>query len=115
MNSPRYDIDAYLAGIFDGEGHISISCDLRRKWSIYVEIGATNTCIAPLNLLKKAYGGNVRPRTVPKGHKPCWCWKASGKDAHWALSRMQPWLLIKRHKAKVALSILKYRSLHMAG
>jgi len=111
------DLDAYMAGFFDGEGHITIKNDSRRKWGYYVEIGATNTVLAPLELLKKSYGGNVLPKsfTGRLGKKQCYIWKASGKDAHWALSRMLPWLRVKNKKARSGIIILHNRPLKIAG
>lgn len=116
-NRARTDLDAYLAGFFDGEGHISIRKDPRRAWSCYVDIGATQVNREPLRLLVRAYGGKVNKKTKGKGKsKQCYVWKCSkGGEALWALHRMLPWLRVKRVKARAALIVLANRPLQCAG
>ena len=111
----RQDIDAYLAGFFDGEGHVSIRSDPRRAWSYYVEVGATQIDQTPLKMLVKAYGGTILKKSVGTNQRQCYAWKCGGKDAFWALWRMLPWLTVKRVKARAAVIVLQHRPLACAG
>lgn len=113
----RQDLDAYLAGFFDGEGHISLRRDPRRPWSVYVEVGATQVNRAPLEMLVRAYGGYIMPKSIGKNNvQPCYAWKCGeAKDAFWALWRMLPWLIVKRAKARAAVIVLRNRPLECVG
>jgi len=112
----RQDLDAYFAGFFDGEGHITISRDPRRPWSCYVEIGATQRNEEPLHMLQRCYGGKVHKKSRGKNNpNACSVWRCSGKDGMYALYRMLPWLVVKQHKARVALIVLQHRPLKEAG
>lgn len=114
-NKTRQDIDAYLAGFFDGEGHISISRG-NGTWLTYVEIGATQVDRTPLDMLVKAYGGYViKKKITVKNRQQCYAWKCSGKDAMFALYRMILWLKVKSKKARAALIILQNRPLSVSG
>lgn len=117
-NPTRTDVDAYLAGFFDGEGHISIRKDPRREWSCYVEIGASQVVREPLDLLTKIYGGYVTSKTPPTKStvRQCYAWKCSvSKDVMWALWRMLPWLIVKRAKARSAIIVLQNRPHKLNG
>lgn len=103
---------SYLAGFFDGEGHITAASTPTKKYP-YISVGATNTIREPIDLLQRLFGGTVacRDRKIPKKRggtcKPTFHWAARGVDAHWALSRMLPWLLVKRRRAQLAIIILQ--------
>lgn len=114
----RTDLDAYLAGFFDGEGHISIGRDPRREYSCYVDIGAAQISREPLELFVKVYGGIIYGKSFTgRGRsKPCLAWKCSkAKDVMWALYRMLPWLIVKREKARVAMIVLQNRPHFLSG
>ena len=105
------EIDAYLAGYFDGEGSVSIlSWNKQKPWLVQIRITATNTHRQSLKTFQMAYGGKIR-RARKKGphNKACYYWIAVAKDAHWALCHMLPWLQIKRRKASAACSLLANR------
>lgn len=115
----RQDLDAYLAGFFDGEGHVTISKHPER-WTCHVEIGATQICREPLELLVRAYGGSIHKKATPKviGKKPyrqCYAWRCRGREAMFAIYRMLPWLIVKLPKARAALIVLQNRPLNMVG
>jgi hypothetical protein len=111
----RQDLDAYLAGFFDGEGHVYIAKNTKREWSYYVAIGAAQVNREPLELLVSAYGGKVYEKKRGPRQQACGEWRCSGKDALYALYRMLPWLTVKRSKARVAIILLQNRPLTCAG
>ena len=67
---------AYLAGLFDGEGYISIgiSDGYHRPF-----VGMSNTHLATLTRLQQQWGGGVRrlPKR-PTESKPCYQWMIGG-------------------------------------
>lgn len=100
------DVDAYLAGVFDGEGWIAFTMRTRKgDWVPRIRVGVVNTVSAPIDLFEKFYGGNLWRQKLPSG-KTAYRWSCDGMVAHWALSRMLPWLLVKRAKAAAALGAL---------
>lgn len=117
QGAARQDLDAYLAGFFDGEGHISIRNDPRRPYNYYVEVGATQVDQTPLKMLVRAYGGSILAKRPGKTNvKQCYTWKCgNSKDAFWALWRMLPWLTVKRVKARAAVIVLQHRPLNCVG
>ena len=101
------DLDAYCGGFFDGEGCVSIH--RRKSGGIQIVISAYQTLEAPLQLFKRRFGGKIIANKKRPRRKQSWTWYAYGKDAFYSLSRMLPWLIVKRKKAKLALAILKYQ------
>ncbi len=100
---------SYFAGLFDGEGHISITKTKPHgpwKSPIYtLQVGVTNTHLPILEALEMKFGGSVH-KMSPKGrlgNKLCYGWKvASLKAANFLLS-VFPYLCIKRLQAQIAL------------
>lgn len=100
---------AYLAGFFDGEGYISFSAVPKRKrhlWFPSIYIGVSNTDPKPLHLYLQAFGGNIYGHKHPSEQKEVYRWEASGKVAELALRAMEPYLLLKRDRAKIALTYM---------
>ena len=101
------DEDAYLAGFFDGEGAIVFT----RPPGGRISVTVSNTCYAPLLRLKKAYGGSIYGpyRTKHPRWRPAWKWQLrTTREMHYALSKMYPWLTVKRYKAGWAIHALTF-------
>jgi hypothetical protein len=114
--SVRQDLDAYLAGFFDGEGSIHIKRHRKHKFSYYVDVAAHQVNKEPLRLFVSAYGGKIyKHSNGPLSRNQCWSWRSSGKDAAWALARMLPWLIVKAEKARIALIVLHNRPHLISG
>lgn len=101
---------SYLAGFFDGEGHIICYKIENNLHQPTVKIGATNTVITPLELFKESFGGRIvkreRHKDNPK-HKDCYEWVCSVcEHVDVALTKMLPYLLIKQEKAEKALLVV---------
>jgi hypothetical protein len=104
---------AYYAGVFDGEGHITICASRRTNGTAqyWLQIGVGNTYLPLLESLKtdfgvghlsKLYGPkNVRPRV------PAMCWRCTSNQAMYVLEAMLPFLRIKQEPAKVAIEFQK--------
>lgn len=106
-----YEIDlspteaAYLAGIIDGEG--SISMDFRRN-TYRLSIG--NTDKALLNWIYDRLGGAIRLKEKKEGRKPMYYWVCNQMYIVFSiLSAVEPYLIVKKGKAKEAFDSLWQR------
>jgi len=66
----------YTAGLFDGEGHVSIRRDLKG-----MQIGITNTNLDILEKLRIQYGGRIEElKRYKPTHSRTWHWIISKKE-----------------------------------
>jgi hypothetical protein len=96
---------AWLAGIIDGEGSISIS-DHRKKgrwFRLDLDVGMTHR--ETIYRIQTLTGrGNIDLREPKKEeHSQCWIWRVSGPDAQAILKEIKPYLVTKRDHAETAL------------
>lgn len=85
----------YMAGIIDGEGHITPKC----------RIQVANTNYEVLIWLKDKLGGSISKRnTCEKNHKPIWCWSLSYVPSRGLILSILPYLIIKKERALILLS-----------
>jgi hypothetical protein len=104
---------AYLAGIFDGEGSISIHQHRRRGGDLhYVRfISVTNTFLPVLNCFAKAYGGTIREKSQPG--KKCYEWNLRDKKSvENFLLCVLPYLIVKRQRALLMLKLVRLDGHH---
>lgn len=93
---------AYIAGIFDGEGCVSLW--LRRKRTVAVSVMITNTDANLINWLHEKLGGNVWTRTRTGKYKTVYRWDVrGGRSAIEFLSRIRPYLIVKAKQADIAM------------
>lgn len=96
---------AWLAGFFDGEGHISVRVKLSQR-ADGVKIQVTNTNHALLERVAEFTGVGyitTRPRQSEKW-RTTYDWHTTGGNAKTILSILLPWLIEKRDRAVEALS-----------
>jgi len=110
----------YAAGLFDGEGGITIVKQAGNTYRLDVRITSTNKAV--LRWYKARFGGWVCKQTPNKHVKwclPCWYWAASSKMATAFLAKVYPYLRVKRKQAKLALEFqkqcIKPRGAHYLG
>lgn len=111
---PLPEIDkAYLAGLFDGEGSISVQkgkIDPKRKtprYKLYVNLGMTD-CWNP-RYLQFIFGGMLRKRPPGERTRAFYAWVAWGYQAEEALTQLYPYLTVKKEQAKLALILRSIR------
>jgi hypothetical protein len=99
---------AWLAGIFDGEGHISINVAISQR-SRGPKIQVTNTCRAIVDRVQSLTGvGFVTTRYHEDAkHKPTHDWHTTGLNAARILVQIRPWLLEKAAAANVVIGTLE--------
>lgn len=112
LTIPRESVAlAYLAGIIDGEGCISVDAVPSPSTgapSHNLRVVVTNTS-ERLILWLKSIGGTVRlsqRRTVPRHWLPIYRWVVHGKNASTLLAAILPFLVIKRDQAMLALEFM---------
>lgn len=96
---------AYLAGIFDGEGHFSIVLyrALRKHFPI---VGVMNTDEGLMQWLSENYGGAIYHRKSPsnKAHwKARFEWRIYSAAIDRLIPAMLPFMVIKRRQAELLL------------
>lgn len=98
---------AYLAGMIDADGYITIQRSAHAGRRYYgAKIGIAGTRREPHDLAASLWGGSVG-RYVPANtrHRPQFQWTRSGEAAVIAIAAIQPYLLIKADNARVALQL----------
>lgn len=106
-------INAYLAGIIDGEGHIAINrtktCPQRRINPRYqAEVCVVNTDIRLMEFLVKHIGGSYHQRKKAKEwHKDTYSWKVTSTAARDLCVRLLPYLFLKKEQAELIVQLYK--------
>ncbi|MBI2327595.1 LAGLIDADG family homing endonuclease [Candidatus Curtissbacteria bacterium] len=103
---------AYLAGLIDGEGCISIRKTFqygKDQFKPMVEVGMTD--IEPMQLLQKTFGGSYWPELIRGRNLPVTKWRVTGTHVIPVLKPLLKYLLAKKRQAEIALA-LAYRIHH---
>lgn len=114
MISPQY-----WAGLFDGEGMVSLCYCNVRKWktdqtksvqTFKFVVGVSNTHLPIIDELHRAFAGDVNASNRSGGsrhkphHKTVWAWKIAGRERQMAfLSTIQPFAVIKKEQIELGL------------
>lgn len=103
---------AYVAGIMDGEGHISININksdtCKRGFRHIIHVSMINSDLKLMNLFTSWFGGHVSKIKRPELYrKQCYDWRlwAKNEQAEF-LNAIYPYLRIKK---KVADLVIKFR------
>jgi len=107
---------AYLAGILDGEGSISIlkAMEARRNWRprYSLRLSVDNTSAILIDWLQKNFDGHIHKRKSRRdsrenvnvaNHQKAFFWYCGGNKASDILSLCLPYLMVKKEVAKIAL------------
>jgi hypothetical protein len=96
---------AYLAGVIDSDGYISIQRVVRKGKRYHCAIvGIAGTRREPHDLAASIWGGKIIPYT-PKNprHRTQFQWQRSGRSAVPVINAVLPYLLVKVQQALLAL------------
>ena len=97
----------YVAGLFDGEGHLGLSSD---KDSYQVDITITNTSLPVLLELQKHVGGTVVTlKRYRRQHRPVHTWELSARPAEALVRQLLPHFHIKGSEALAWLRFIELR------
>lgn len=107
----------YIAGLFDGEGCVSLFLRHEdrgkyryQRWVLDVRIAMTNGD-EPLHLIHARYGGGIHTESIGRtpSHKPKTQWWLRESAAFSFLFDMQPHCMVKRREIELALEYLRVR------
>jgi len=107
---------SYLAGLMDGEGHISLLKNRKHLksdgFALTLNIGITNTNLPLMKWLVSNFGGVYYTRYSSDNSNPRWSdrydWFPKGrKNKEELLLGVLPYLIIKREQAEIALEFLR--------
>jgi hypothetical protein len=101
----------YLAGLFDGEGTITLtkrkSTDLYR----YPTLSLTSTTKVLCELMQQAFGGwIVTKKNYKDHHKPAWSWHTNGDKAVNGCAALVEYINEPQKKARMMLVVDLYKS-----
>jgi len=104
------EVLAYLAGIIDGEGWITIirggNAKGRRKYAYQILLGCSMTRPEVVQLLRSTFQGTIA-LTAPRNekHSPQFRWEVRSQQAAGAIKMLRPFLILKTKQADLALAI----------
>lgn len=107
---------AYLAGIVDGEGTITIAAprnkvDGKRELH-HIELTVSSTDLELLDWIKVWWGGTVSTKKVYQDHhRPSFAWRLTNRQALTVLIDIFPFLQVRRKRNRAALLITEWEAL----
>ncbi len=96
----------YLAGFFDGEGHVSITWTKKGDWksSPKLAVKMTNTYLPLMEEIQKEYGGNMyKGKNVKEHYLQVYTLSLTVEESKRFLNDVMPFLKIKKRQAEIAL------------
>ena len=97
---------AYIAGLFDGEGIITLTYHSSKDEFRSPTVSMSNTSYELLDFILKEYGGSIVKQKVYKDHhKQSWSWRLKRRKALNFLSDIAPYMK-ERTKLKRAKTLL---------
>lgn len=102
------EITAYFAGLFDGEGRITVSRNYStRSFALTVGLGSTDLSIP--DMMHKMYGGWLTSARLSSkvSKKPSREWRATGQVAVEFIRQIFPHMRIKKRQAALAFKFWK--------
>jgi hypothetical protein len=106
------DIDlAYIAGLIDGEGTITL-CRTQRNGFRYPVLSATNCSRTLLEFLKSKCGGHISHARlkIAKKHSPAWKWELRSDGALKMIARLLPFLKEPVKIRRAEFLLCKYKA-----
>lgn len=105
-DATKQEINAYAAGLFDGEGTISIHKEVFRSGNTgyRLRVRMANTDRDVLEWMRTHFNGSVNQHKQVKCHKPYWEWVIGSAEAERFIRKIYPYLHIKLNHARVALT-----------
>ncbi len=101
---------AYAAGIFDGEGTVTIlRVQNERNPTHSLHAFVTNTDRPLLEWLRETYGGAIYAQRQQGQNRPCWQWKLTSRGAADFLALLLPYLRVKRAQAVVGIEFQTFK------
>ena len=109
---------AYIAGILDGEGTISINFRNPRSASrevntqLTIQVAVVMTDYEVIHWLKEVTGttGEIYHYEARQSHhKPTWAWRPGIADGYEIISQCLPYMKVKKRQAEIYLELIELR------
>lgn len=101
---------AYLAGVIDSDGYITIHRSIRNGARYHAaQIGIAGTSPEPHELAASLFGGNVgcyQPKNP--SYRPQYQWSRTGRAAAAIIAQLRPYLRVKADNAALALELQEH-------
>ena len=94
---------AYLAGLFDAEGHLRICKNPHDKANYTLECGIGQSNKAITRLIYHYFGGHMYSSKKLPNRKQVWQWRCSCRYAFKFVNAIMPYLISKKNEAQVAI------------
>jgi hypothetical protein len=100
---------AYIAGMIDGDGYISITRSVRRGQLYFgPQVGIAGTRREPHDLAASIWGGKVSCYFPKNGlHRPQFQWSRVGRVAAEIIQAIAPYLLVKKPQSELAIMLFE--------
>ena len=100
-------IEAYAAGLFDGEGcilvrHVGTPSHYTRRFYHQLNIKIQMTDREPLDILAQYFGGKVLPQKLVTPRQ-AYLWSLTNREAQKFLRVIHPYMVCKAEQARLAL------------
>jgi hypothetical protein len=102
----------YVAGLFDGEGYLSIRpCMVKRAihYRYQVHTGIANTYLPIIEALHAKFGGslyvNDSCHRKNSAHRISYHWRVVSQRAYWFFEQVLPHLIVKRDEVTLAMKL----------
>lgn len=95
---------AWLAGIFEGEGAITIAKFTKRNWGA-LRIRVTSTDRDMIDQLQDFFPGHIGTASSKPQHSKAWRWGLSSKKAKTFLLAIRPYCRVERVVEKIDLGL----------
>lgn len=106
MTSLNY---AYFAGLFDGEGTVTLTKD--RATSLFRKpvLAVPSTSYELVEAVHTEFGGRIATkRTYKEGHSPSWTWSVTNRKALEVLEKIRPFMREKKKQDRADLLLKNY-------
>lgn len=111
MPLTKKEILAFIAGVFEGEGSISIVNLVNKSWNkrtdYALKVRISNTDRPLLDWIVDNYDGGKIHKATTVNNKIVWAWSVHAKKAELFLQMMMPYLICKKQRALLALDFRK--------
>jgi len=103
---------AYLAGLFDGEGTVTMCTRANNLMFRYPVLSMSSTSLNLLELYVTTFGGHISTHKVYKAHhKQSYSWKIANDKALTAISKLLPYIQEPEKKRRMLLLTERYKGL----
>ncbi len=99
---------AYLAGLFDAEGTVSINASEHRATRYQLDFRLSNSDGRIMTWLQSRFGGSLSI-SYPANRQPAGTWRIPDRDKEQLLLATLPYMVVKRERAVLALEWIRHK------